>query len=420
MPNSRTSIKEARERPALDEEVPFSFDEVFFSRTDKSGIIRSGNEVFQRISRYSWLELIGKPHKIVRHPEMPKAVFWLLWDQIKKGNPIGAYVKNRAKDGRYYWVFAIVTPIDSGFLSVRFKPSEMLPLVAAEYKQLSELAAAQSLSAEESATILLKRIETLGFADYQAFMSCAIASEIMKRNAALGRQDDGLLIKLDEIARCAKELAEQSKTIFDSFAENRYVPLNLAIKAAQLGSSGAAIAVIARNFDSISGDIRQCMNRFSSSAEEVLSAAYRGLFLAGTAVIQRELFEREVASGAAAHSDDLPILAMQERDYRSRATDSLLRIARQNAIFQAEAAEMKSLMSGLAVTRVMGRIEGSRLGEAGIGLDPLMDSLGAFQDALGHGLSEIEHRTQDIQRRAVGDAASARRGSHNHEAPLLM
>lgn len=95
----------------VDVEVPFTFEELFFSRTNWRGVILAGNSVFQRVSLYSWDELIQKPHNVIRHPDMPKGVFWLLWDTIKKGEPVGAYVKNRAKDGRYYWVFAIVTPI---------------------------------------------------------------------------------------------------------------------------------------------------------------------------------------------------------------------------------------------------------------------------------------------------------------------
>ena len=122
------------------DEVPFSLAELFFSRTDERGIILAGNSIFQRISMYAWEELLKKPHNIIRHPHMPKAVFWLLWETIKKGEPIGAYVKNRAKDGRYYWVFAIVTPIEGGYLSVRLKPSSaFLQVVEQEYKTLVDL-----------------------------------------------------------------------------------------------------------------------------------------------------------------------------------------------------------------------------------------------------------------------------------------
>ena len=123
--------------PSVDEEVPFIFDELFFSRTDGRGVILAGNSVFQRVSHYSWNELIKKPHNVIRHPDMPKGVFWLLWDTIKRGDPVGAYVKNRAKDGRYYWVFAIITPVEGGYLSVRLKPSsDLFAVVAQEYKSL--------------------------------------------------------------------------------------------------------------------------------------------------------------------------------------------------------------------------------------------------------------------------------------------
>ncbi len=90
-----------------DLEVPFDFDELFFSRTDKRGKIRSGNSVFHRISRFEWDELLGKPHNVIRHPDMPRGVFWLMWERIRRGLPTSAYVKNRAKDGRHYWVYAI-------------------------------------------------------------------------------------------------------------------------------------------------------------------------------------------------------------------------------------------------------------------------------------------------------------------------
>src|SRR5690606_31957630 len=103
-------------------------------RTDAAGLIQFGNSVFQRVSIYDWDELLGKPHKIVRHPDTPRAAFWLLWSAIKDGRPFGAYVKNRAKDGRFYWVFAIVTPVDGGYLSVRLRPStELLAVIKREY-----------------------------------------------------------------------------------------------------------------------------------------------------------------------------------------------------------------------------------------------------------------------------------------------
>ena len=107
----------------LDKEREFKIEELFFSVTDEKGIVQFGNNVFTRISAYTEEELIGAPHNIIRHPDMPRAVFKLLWDYLEAGKTIGAYVKNLAKDGCYYWVMAIVMPCLNGYLSIRLKPS---------------------------------------------------------------------------------------------------------------------------------------------------------------------------------------------------------------------------------------------------------------------------------------------------------
>lgn len=80
------------------------------SKTDAKGIIEYGNDYFVEISGYSEKELIGKPHSIVRHPDMPKIAFKLMWDRIKQGKNFMAVVKNLAKDGSYYWVITDFEP----------------------------------------------------------------------------------------------------------------------------------------------------------------------------------------------------------------------------------------------------------------------------------------------------------------------
>ena len=98
------------------------------SMTDLKGRITYGNRIFIEFSGYSEKELLGSQHNIVRHPDMPRAVFQLLWDKIQKREECFAYVKNMAKDGSFYWVFTNVTPTfdeagnPTGYLSVRRKP----------------------------------------------------------------------------------------------------------------------------------------------------------------------------------------------------------------------------------------------------------------------------------------------------------
>ncbi|WP_417346011.1 methyl-accepting chemotaxis protein [Ferrimonas sp.] len=113
-----------RERHIVNEEVVVPQGEELVSTTDLRGIITYANPAFIEISGFDESELIGHNHNLVRHPEMPKAAFKELWDALKDQKPWRGIVKNRTKDGRYYWVDAFVTPIFEhgqvvGYQSVR-------------------------------------------------------------------------------------------------------------------------------------------------------------------------------------------------------------------------------------------------------------------------------------------------------------
>jgi aerotaxis receptor len=98
------------------------------SETDAKGIIKFANEDFCKIAGYSLKELVGNPHNMVRHKDMPKKAFKSLWDTVQKDEVWTGYVKNATKEGGYYWVFATVYPFEScdgskGYLSCRRKPT---------------------------------------------------------------------------------------------------------------------------------------------------------------------------------------------------------------------------------------------------------------------------------------------------------
>ncbi|MFZ2300702.1 MAG: PAS domain-containing protein [Gallionella sp.] len=113
-------------------------DDFIVSMTDPKGIITYGNRTFIEFSGYSETELLGSQHNIIRHPDMPRAVFKLLWDKIQNREECFAYVKNMSKDGGFYWVFTNVTPnLDAsgnitGYFSVRRKPKASGIKTAAE------------------------------------------------------------------------------------------------------------------------------------------------------------------------------------------------------------------------------------------------------------------------------------------------
>lgn len=88
----------------------FDRDEIIVSKTDLKGHILYANNVFMKVGVFNEGQVIGSPHSILRHPQMPRCVFKLLWDQIQKNKEIFAYVVNRASNGDHYWVLAHVTP----------------------------------------------------------------------------------------------------------------------------------------------------------------------------------------------------------------------------------------------------------------------------------------------------------------------
>ena len=124
-------------------ESPFDDDEIIVSKTDLKGHLTYVNDVFLRVSRYSAKDIIGQPHSIIRHPDMPRSIFKLLWDTIAAKGEIFAYVVNLASNGDHYWVLAHVTPSFDmqgnvvGYHSNRRKPDpDKIEKVVALYDDL--------------------------------------------------------------------------------------------------------------------------------------------------------------------------------------------------------------------------------------------------------------------------------------------
>jgi len=125
-------------------EIRMKPDELIVSKTDTKGRLTYCNRFFIEFSGYTEPELLGQQHNIVRHPDMPRSVFHLLWSTIKSGNEFFGYVKNMSKDGSFYWVLANVTPSYAkngsdiiGFFSVRRAPDPIsLGKIGSIYKDM--------------------------------------------------------------------------------------------------------------------------------------------------------------------------------------------------------------------------------------------------------------------------------------------
>jgi PAS domain S-box-containing protein len=159
----------------IDEEIELDPKRYIVSETDEKGKITFANDYFQEVSGYSEEELLGKPHSIVRHPDMPKVVFKLLWETIGAGKNINAVVKNLAKDGRYYWIFTefeIRKDTDTGkiigYHASRKKISRhVIEIIAELYAKLLEIEKSEGVDASEKYLIefLKEKGDDIEFAD---------------------------------------------------------------------------------------------------------------------------------------------------------------------------------------------------------------------------------------------------------------
>jgi PAS domain S-box-containing protein len=149
-------------------ERTFSPEDIIVSKTDTRGIITYGNDVFLELAGYKESEIIGKPHNIIRHPAMPHCAFKLVWDRVKSGEEIFAYVVNRSRNGDHYWVLAHVTPsFDTkgaiiGYHSNRRVPSRAaIAKIEPIYKHLSQIEASLPLLRDGMAAATAELVRTL-------------------------------------------------------------------------------------------------------------------------------------------------------------------------------------------------------------------------------------------------------------------
>jgi PAS domain S-box-containing protein len=162
----------------IDKERVMREGDFIVSKTDLKGHVTYANRIFKEFSGFSEEEFLGKQHNLIRHPDMPRCVFKLLWEHIQNGQEIFAFVKNICKDGGYYWVWANVTPsLDArgnvlGYYSVRRKPNpKAIPHVAALYRQLLQIeqSAGSRDAIEASRAHLLQLLKQQGLS-YERFI----------------------------------------------------------------------------------------------------------------------------------------------------------------------------------------------------------------------------------------------------------
>ena len=384
-------------------EADFHISELFFSRTDKRGVIQSGNAVFQRISGYSYDELINAPHKLIRHPDMPRAVFWILWDRIARGEPVGAYVKNRVKDGAHYWVYAVVMPVNGGYLSVRMKPgSQLFGKVQDIYAALRkrELAEGNDFPAEASAQALINELRAHGFPNYLPFMAKGLTEELLFRDKLMGAKIDDRLEAFDQMAKAVNEIFDEANRLYADFRRIEQIPVNLRLQASRCEASGGPVSVISANYSNLAREALAFASRFTDFGEAILKEISSGLFLMGAARLQREMtmaFENETATGTPIdYQREMALLVEQRTRAGEMARSTVTRIFEMAERFVDDSRRMRRFIGGLDVTRVTCRIETGWLPDDDGGFHDIINKLDAFHADVERRMKKIDSLNDNI------------------------
>lgn len=456
LPNPRFPMKATL--PLLkDESCHFAADEVFFSTTDARGVITSGNEVFVRISGYQAEELIGRAHNVVRHPDMPRSAFRLVWSFLKAGKPVAALVKNRAKDGRYYWVVALIAPTaEGGYLSVRFKPTGRLfaavqglyAEMVAEERRVRETAGDENAAMAAGEAVLTAYLQGSGRPDYETFMQELLCEELKARDETLLREKrriirtiagqpggaragshlvalygDGcrayehlnvLYRRLDDFVAVHAALENKSSFVNNLTRELRLASMNVALASSRLGSGGAGLGVISHYMGASSVEVAAAVRILSDGIHTVSARLRAVIFNLAAARLQIEMVlgfihELVVAPPAAEQRQQRHALVHTLHGAFAaalgRASEALHELEERAVGLNATSTDLGRHMLGLEVAQLGGVIESTRLVE---------------QEKFGAVFAEIRGQIERTHRELSGlSDALERLGSLAKETPII-
>jgi len=414
---SMTNSKIRRPHP-VDEEIKFKFEELFFSTTDAIGNILTGNDVFVKISQYSRDELIGSPHNIIRHPDMPKIVFKVLWDYIQAGKPVAAYVKNLAKDGRYYWVLAAVFPIPEGYLSIRLKPSTaFFGLMPDVYAALMK--AEQEGGTDASLKLLLEVLQSKGFKSYDAFFLAALIEELKAVDVALKSSEEtswvlthhgkalkeneelfnmlrgvqgkcqglrslfhGLFSNVHLFLELRDKLGENSTFIIDLSQQIFHLAMNANVESFRAGTLGASLAVLAKEIQLRSDDMKRNADAILKQANVLSEDSDKKILEVGLQITAPKLQNEMVNSfiqEILAQDQSQPISEAKIHEMSangiclinlletySKKSIELLSLLKKDLSEMVQFVEsISTTVRELEMTQISGSIESARIGELG-------------------------------------------------------
>ena len=280
--------------PVTQQNYDFPADELLVSSTNQRGEIVHCNPAFVRVSGYAYEELIGQPHNLIRHPDMPAAAFKDMWATIGRGKPWTGLVKNRRKNGDHYWVRANVTPVleggkPVGYLSVRTKPAASeIPQAEALYARMREEAhAGRSTVSLQGGELIqaglrgwLQRLTRFGLSARMGLTLLLLAAAVMMADV-LGLQGTAAVLwRVAALALGAGAMMAYFYTQFSTALEEaeRFAGdiagcnLTTSARTDYPGSLGAVMQRLVQiqiNLRAVVGDVRNEVSGFSATATQI-------------------------------------------------------------------------------------------------------------------------------------------------------
>jgi PAS domain S-box-containing protein len=413
----------------VDRARPFAIDELFFSTTDAKGVIRSGNGVFARVSGLELEELVGKAHNVVRHPDMPRAVFRTFWDALGAGRGIAAYVKNIAADGAYYWVMAFAVPAgDGGFVSVRLKPSSPLfevaqriyaSVLAVEREVEGDDVRLRKRAVEAGVVKLEALLAAEGYGSYREFMYAALTAEVTARAGVVGgaseagggsaRADDDasgrallacrgaehalerLVADLDRYAELATALGEKSAFVLGLAEEIRLFALNAVLSSARLGAEGHALGAVAEILGRRSDEAEPAIRALTEDLHEAITLLGAMGFRIAASKLMTEMVSvfladlRASGASAASLATELTALAAALADSGERLASSITSFADRVLAIEAGVRKVDGELKVVRALEVNGRVEGARLND---------DAISSLFSTIAHQVTDAREQLQ--------------------------
>lgn len=388
----------------------FNLNEMFFSTTDARGVIVSGNDVFARVSGFAAEELIGRPHNIIRHPDMPRVAFQLLWENLRVGRPFAGYVKNLAKDGAFYWVFAVIVPLADGrLLSIRFKPTS--PLLATVEQLYVRLLASEAAALAEGAKpaeamarsreLLVAELRAQGFATYDLFAHVALNTELTRRDEELAKRGlmlfpDGLrgagtkalcgqlyheslgvyrevtalFRELHAFIRFHEQLQQAGREVGGVAEDFRMHALNVNITAQRHGLDGRTVGVVASFLDHYARELGhgtrelgQHITRTSSATESINA----DIAIARLQMEMLLVFQAEIAAAGCDAGARVGLLVDLEEAFLARtrcAAQSIRDLQNESALLSESRDFLSKIAVSIQLAQVRGLTESARIGDA--------------------------------------------------------